>query len=270
MRRLVLAACLAAIAGMAQAQGVDERVPHPSRENPSLVAALRQWLAAKTAPDKGATRGGHVRAVEAVREPRRYVQHARHRHRKRHEPSAPSVAAAPATPLAPPTEPAMMTASAAAAPAPALPRAPAAPIPTPLPVSAPAASAPVAPLPENLNAPHRVATITVVPPRRDEAAPRRHGRSECTTGERIITAFYWQGKHTASGERFDPDGMTAAHRTFPFGTKLLVINPRNGRSVTVRINDRGPFTRGVTLDLSRGAAKAIGLQGNAAVCMAKI
>ena len=100
--------------------------------------------------------------------------------------------------------------------------------------------------------------------------PPRHGRSECTSGERIITAFYWEGKYTATGARFDPDGMTAAHRTFPFGTKLLVINPRNGKSVTVTVNDRGPFTRGVTLDLSRGAAKAIGLQGNAAVCMAKM
>ena len=63
--------------------------------------------------------------------------------------------------------------------------------------------------------------------------------------------------------------MTAADRTFPFGTHLLVTNPRNGKTVTVRINDRGPFVRGVTLDLSRGAAKVIGLQGNGAVCMAK-
>ena len=104
--------------------------------------------------------------------------------------------------------------------------------------------------------------------------PRRHttlghGYHRCIEGERIISAFYWEGAHTASGARFNPDGMTAAHRTLPFGTRLTVINPRNGRSVTVTVNDRGPFVRGVTLDLSRGAAKAIGLQGTGAVCMAK-
>ena len=64
--------------------------------------------------------------------------------------------------------------------------------------------------------------------------------------------------------------MTAAHRTLPFGTRLMVLNPRNGKFVTVTINDRGPFTKGVSLDLSRGAARAIGLQGTGAVCMAKL
>jgi rare lipoprotein A len=56
----------------------------------------------------------------------------------------------------------------------------------------------------------------------------------------------------------------------PFGTHLKVINPRNGKVVTVRINDRGPFVKGVTLDLSRGAAQAIGLSGTGAVCMAQM
>jgi rare lipoprotein A len=64
--------------------------------------------------------------------------------------------------------------------------------------------------------------------------------------------------------------LTAAHRTFPFGTRLVVINPQSGKSVTVTINDRGPFVRGVTLDLSVGAAKMIGMRGTGAVCMARV
>jgi rare lipoprotein A len=92
----------------------------------------------------------------------------------------------------------------------------------------------------------------------------------CTQGVRIVSAWYAEGKHTASGQRFNPHGLTAAHRTFPFGTKLLVINPHNGKSVTVTINDRGPFVKGIGLDLSAGAAKVIGLTGTGAVCMAKL
>jgi rare lipoprotein A len=92
----------------------------------------------------------------------------------------------------------------------------------------------------------------------------------CTQGVRTISAWYAEGSHTASGQRFNKHGLTAAHRTFPFGTRLLVINPHNGKSVTVTINDRGPFVRGVGLDLSLGAAKVIGLTGTGAVCMAKV
>jgi rare lipoprotein A len=68
------------------------------------------------------------------------------------------------------------------------------------------------------------------------------------------------GNRTASGERFNPNGLTAAHPTLPFGTCLRVSNPKTGRSVAVRINDRGPFTKGVSLDLSHGAARAIGMR----------
>ncbi len=64
---------------------------------------------------------------------------------------------------------------------------------------------------------------------------------------------------TASGERFDQDGFTAASRTLPFGTRLQVTNPATGRSVIVRINDRGPFVRGRGLDLAKGAAEALGM-----------
>ncbi|QEP99986.1 septal ring lytic transglycosylase RlpA family protein [Thermosynechococcus sp. CL-1] len=79
-----------------------------------------------------------------------------------------------------------------------------------------------------------------------------------------IASWYGPGFHgarTANGERFDQDALTAAHRTLPFGTRVRVTNLQNGRSVVVRINDRGPFTGGREIDLSRGAAAAIGLIG---------
>ncbi len=87
------------------------------------------------------------------------------------------------------------------------------------------------------------------------------------SGKRIVSTYYWEGKHTASGQPFNPQGLTAAHRTLPFGTRLTVSNPRNGKSVTVVINDRGPFVSGIGLDLSLGAAKAIGMGGTATVCI---
>jgi len=77
------------------------------------------------------------------------------------------------------------------------------------------------------------------------------------------------GKRTASGERFNPDGLTAAHRSLPFGTCLRVSNPKTGRSVSVRVNDRGPFTKGVSLDLSHGAAQAIGMRSTQSVSVDK-
>lgn len=72
-------------------------------------------------------------------------------------------------------------------------------------------------------------------------------------------SYYKTGKRTANGERYNPAGLTAAHRKLPFGTKLKVTNLRNGKSVVVRINDRGPFIKKRVLDLSYGAAKAIDL-----------
>jgi rare lipoprotein A len=72
-------------------------------------------------------------------------------------------------------------------------------------------------------------------------------------------SFYKSGKRTANGERYNPMGLTAAHRKLPFGTRVKVTNLRNGKSVIVRINDRGPFIRGRVMDLSLGAAKVIGL-----------
>ena len=76
-----------------------------------------------------------------------------------------------------------------------------------------------------------------------------------------MASFYGNesGSKTASGQRFNQEAMTAAHRTLPFGTRLRVTH--GGRSVVVTINDRGPFVRGRVLDLSTGAARAIGLTG---------
>ena len=74
-----------------------------------------------------------------------------------------------------------------------------------------------------------------------------------------VASYYKSGKKTANGERFNPNGYTAAHRTLKFGTRVKVTNLRNGQSVVVRINDRGPFIRGRIIDLAYGAARAVGL-----------
>ncbi|MEH1840966.1 MAG: septal ring lytic transglycosylase RlpA family protein [Nostoc sp.] len=82
---------------------------------------------------------------------------------------------------------------------------------------------------------------------------------------RGIASYYGydgSGNRTASGQRFNPEGMTAAHRSLPFGTQVRVTNTRNGRSVVVRINDRGPFVRGRVIDLSAGAARVLGMMGS--------
>jgi rare lipoprotein A len=89
-------------------------------------------------------------------------------------------------------------------------------------------------------------------------------------GYLIRASYYSSGYRTASGEHFNPNGFTAAHRTLPFGTRLSVTNPVNGRTVVVRINDRGPFVRGVSLDLARGAAFALGMRGNGTVRIAQL
>jgi rare lipoprotein A len=74
-----------------------------------------------------------------------------------------------------------------------------------------------------------------------------------------VASYYWQGHTTASGTRYNPNGLTAAHRTLPFGTRVRVTHLGNGRSVDVRINDRGPYISGRMIDLSRGAAGVIGM-----------
>jgi rare lipoprotein A len=92
--------------------------------------------------------------------------------------------------------------------------------------------------------------------------PTQAALAQCGTA-----SWYHEGARTANGERYRPDGITAAHRTLPFGTRVLVRNQRTGRTVTVRINDRGPFIRGRIIDLSRGAQRVLGMDGLASVCL---
>ncbi|MDH4982065.1 septal ring lytic transglycosylase RlpA family protein [Hyphomicrobium sp. D-2] len=77
-----------------------------------------------------------------------------------------------------------------------------------------------------------------------------------------MASYYWQPQMTASGVRFNPNAMTAAHRSLPFGTKVRVTNKRNGKSVVVTINDRGPFIKGRIIDLSNAAAGVIGMRAS--------
>lgn len=77
----------------------------------------------------------------------------------------------------------------------------------------------------------------------------------------IASIYAYSGEKTANGERANPGGLTAAHKTLPFGTRVRVVNKRNGKSVVVRINDRGPFVRGRIIDLTPAGARAIGFSG---------
>jgi rare lipoprotein A len=90
-------------------------------------------------------------------------------------------------------------------------------------------------------------------------------------GQLVRASWYCGGEklssRTASGEHFNRGGLTAAHRSLPFGTRVQVTNVATGRAVVVRINDRGPFVGGRSLDLARGAAQAIGLHSTGAVRM---
>ena len=76
---------------------------------------------------------------------------------------------------------------------------------------------------------------------------------------RGMASWYGESQMTASGERFDKHALTAAHRTLPMGTRVRVTNTRNGKSVVVRINDRGPYSKGRIIDLSEAAARQLGM-----------
>ncbi|MFY1573794.1 septal ring lytic transglycosylase RlpA family protein [Verrucosispora sp. WMMD703] len=126
------------------------------------------------------------------------------------------------------------------------------------PTASPTASASASPSPTVSPTPSR----TVQAPSRSKqrtASPKPKPTAKKTTARPVVdtgscgASFYWQGQMTANGETFDPEGMTAAHKTLPFDTKVRVTNPANGKSVTVRINDRGPFIEGRCLDLARAA-----------------
>ncbi len=89
------------------------------------------------------------------------------------------------------------------------------------------------------------------------ASAERSGPPRTEVGLASWYGEFHHGQPTASGEVFDMSGLTAAHRTLPLGTRIRVVNVDNGRSVQVRINDRGPYVAGRILDLSRGAARAL-------------
>jgi len=96
------------------------------------------------------------------------------------------------------------------------------------------------------------------------ASGRRASLAPSSAAGQVVRASWYGGgerlsSHTASGERFNRGGLTAAHRSLPFGTRVSVTNVKTGASVVVRINDRGPFAGGRSLDLAHGAAQAIGL-----------
>ncbi len=105
-------------------------------------------------------------------------------------------------------------------------------------------------------APERVSVVR----RHAPAAPDRDagGTKLASQG---IASFYSEGARTASGEKFDAHELTAAHPTLPFGTRLRVTNVANGQSVTVRVNDRGPYVPGRVVDVSYSAAEALGMVG---------
>jgi len=93
--------------------------------------------------------------------------------------------------------------------------------------------------------------VAVRPAAANPAAP--------TDGSVGIASFYKYESKTASGEQFNPSELTAAHRTLPFGTRLRVTNVATGQSVTVRVNDRGPFIPGRVVDVSHSAAEVLGM-----------
>jgi rare lipoprotein A len=81
------------------------------------------------------------------------------------------------------------------------------------------------------------------------------------TASQGVASFYTEGTQTASGEKFDTHELTAAHPTLPFGTRVRVTNVATGQSVTVRVNDRGPYVRGRIVDVSYSAAESLGMVG---------
>jgi rare lipoprotein A len=104
-----------------------------------------------------------------------------------------------------------------------------------------------------------IAPGAVLAKRAENAVTTRDSKSNPLVG---VASFYgnkFQGRRTANGERFDNHAFTAAHKSLRFGSRVKVINLRNGLSVIVRVNDRGPFIRGRIIDLSKAAAKKIGI-----------
>jgi len=110
---------------------------------------------------------------------------------------------------------------------------------------------------------HHDRTASYVTPARVAAAKHTPfaSRKNTQTASQGVASFYSEGTRTASGEKFDAHELTAAHPTLPFGTKLRVTNVATGKSVTVRVNDRGPYVPGRIVDVSYSAAQSLGMVG---------
>lgn len=102
-----------------------------------------------------------------------------------------------------------------------------------------------------------IATSALPTPGKPSGPNLRPAAHHAMTG---IASYYWQGQKTASGEPFDKNALTAAHRTLPMNTRVKVTHVDSGRSVVVRINDRGPFKPGRVVDLSDRAADILGFK----------
>jgi rare lipoprotein A len=108
---------------------------------------------------------------------------------------------------------------------------------------------------------HRIASVVRirhVAAHKDATEPHIAKAQGASVG---VASFYTEGTKTASGEKFDPNELTAASPNLPFGTRLRVTNVTNGRSVVVRVNDRGPFVPGRVVDVSYSAAETLGMVG---------
>ncbi|MFI6514355.1 septal ring lytic transglycosylase RlpA family protein [Spirillospora sp. NPDC050679] len=103
------------------------------------------------------------------------------------------------------------------------------------------------------------------PSKTQRPKPKKAPKARVVSSGSCQASYYWEGQMTASGERFDPSELTAAHKTLPMGTKVRVTNKNNGKSVIVRINDRGPYVGGRCLDLSKAAMAEVGGTGSGVI-----
>lgn len=115
-----------------------------------------------------------------------------------------------------------------------------------------------------------LSTLAAAPITVAQAQPAKSSGKVVQSGRASWYGPGFHGRRTASGEAFNTNDLTAAHRTLPFGTRVRVVNKRTGKSVVVRINDRGPYAHGRVIDLSRASAQAIGLTGVASVTVAEL
>ncbi|MFI2648710.1 MULTISPECIES: septal ring lytic transglycosylase RlpA family protein [Micromonospora] len=130
------------------------------------------------------------------------------------------------------------------------------------PSAAPSVSPSLSPSPKATPSPTATRTQAASRSKTRTASPKPTAK-KTTAAAKVVdsgscgASFYDEGQMTANGETFNPDALTAAHKTLPFNTKVRVTNPANGKSVVVRINDRGPYIDGRCIDLSRAAFAAI-------------